>query len=849
MSQSQSQTQSPMDMALKYQAAEGRANEIYDTEGNIKPHWQYLLGSLEAMDKSTLEDRHETAHRILRDDGATYNIYGDSSEGSQTWALDLIPYIIGSEEWSTIEAGLAERAELFNLLLKDIYGDRELIRSGVIPPEALFMHRGFLRACHGINIQSDHHLIHHAVDLMRDDSGQICVLTDRTQAPSGAGYALENRTVMSRVFPSLFRDSHVHRLAGFFQRYRAALANLAPHTDEPRIVLLTPGMHNETAFEHAYVANYLGLHLVQSGDLVVRDNVVYMKSLDGLSRVDVIVRRVDDWYCDPVELRSDSHLGIAALIEAARAGNVAIANPLGSGILENPIFSRYLPEIAKSLLGRELRIPSVNTYWCANPDDWAYVRANVNRLVFKPIDRSTMIKSVSGAQLSHDQQRELLARIEKNPMAYVAQDVLKASLIPAYSDHQLQARPAILRSFAVASGSSYTVMPGGLTRVGQFEDSFVISNQVGALSKDTWILASEPERQISAIDNDDSANRDADLISLPSRVIENLFWMGRYAERAEASLRILRTVFVLLNSEEPLSDSCKPYLFEAVTAVTGTSPGFENANEELLANPEPELVDLVNNPLRMGSVRNNLEAMVNCADQSKELLSSDMLRQINDVRDALCTLDSTLGIDLTSAPEEALDPLVTSLVAIAGLIQESMLRGNGWRFIQLGRKLERALQTSALIKTLVVPEVPEADQKVLIEAMLISSEGLISHRRRYRGKIGVQSSLDLVMMDPTNPRSLVYQLDDLKALIEAIPKQAEKRHELNSELRAVIEAQTCVKLSLLTELSAREDGRRQNLEETLSRVTSLLWSLSTFVSDKYFSHRESAQQLVSNTGF
>ena len=312
-------------------------------------------------------------------------------------------------------------------------------------------------------------------------------------------------------------------------------------------------------------------------------------------------------------------------------------------------------------------------------------------------------------------------------------------------------------------------MPGGLTRVGQFEDSFVISNQVGALSKDTWILASEPELQLSAIDNEDSANRAADLISLPSRVIENLFWMGRYAERAEASLRILRTVFVLLNSEEPLSDSCKPYLFEAVTAVTGTAPGFENASEQLLANPEPELVDLVNNPLRTGSVRNNLEAMVNCADQSKELLSSDMLRQINDVRDALSTLDSTLGIDLTSAPEEALDPLVTSLVAIAGLIQESMLRGNGWRFIQLGRKLERALQTSALIKTLVVPEVPEMDQKVLIEAMLLSSEGLISHRRRYRGKIGVQSSLDLVMMDPTNPRSLIYQLEDLNTLIESIP--------------------------------------------------------------------------------
>ena len=349
-----------VESGMKYNNLPGIQDDAYsEVDGGVKPQWEYLLNSLSDLGPSVLSERQDKARRILRDDGATYNIYGRDQNPSSHWELDVVPSVIGSEDWAVIEAGLLERAELFNLMLRDFYGPRTLIKHRALPPEALLGHGGFLRACQGIQLPGEQDLILHSVDMVRQADGSMCVLSDRTQAPSGAGYVLENRTVMSRVFPSLFRDSHVHRLANFYQRLRIKLMSLSPTGDMPRIVVLTPGGQNETYFEHAYLANYLGYPLVQSGDLVVRNGFVWMKSLDGLERVDIILRRVDDVYCDPVELRSDSQLGVPGLLDVARSGNIVIANPLGSGVLENPILIKYLPEISKCLLGREPRLESV----------------------------------------------------------------------------------------------------------------------------------------------------------------------------------------------------------------------------------------------------------------------------------------------------------------------------------------------------------------------------------------------------------------------------------------------------------------------------------------------------------
>ena len=850
MIQSSSQVSTLQPEELVYRPSGSLRDEVFDAEGKTKAHWEQLLNSFHAIGRTTFEDRINKARRILRDDGATYNIYSDPSAPSNTWELDLVPSLISSSEWATIESGLQERAELFNLLLKDIYGPRNLIRHGVIPPEALFSHKGFLRACHGIQLPGEHQLILHAVDLSRGADGNMCVLTDRTQSPSGAGYALENRTVMSRVLPSLFRNSQVHRLASFFQQMRAKLVSLSPNQEQPRVVILTPGAHNETYFEHAYFANYMGLHLVQSGDLIVRNGYVWMKTLDGLSRVDVILRRVDDLFCDPVELRSDSQLGVPNLLDVARSGRVAIANPLGSGILENPVLLKFLPGISKALLGRELRLQTVDNYWCGDPQDLDYVLNHLDTLVIKPTFRGVDMGSVSGRHLTRQQEQDLRDQIQQQPMQFVAQPLLEAGHLPTYNKGQLLPRPALLRSFAVAHSGSYSIMPGGLTRVGVKETSVEISNQSGAQSKDTWIISSEPH-DTGAMPADEapvSLVREADLISFPSRVVENLFWMGRYAERAEASLRLLRTVFMMLNGEEPVSDNCRRLLLQSVTSVTATQPGFTSGNDALIQEPEKELLRVVADSNSSGSVRSNLNAMLYCADESKELLSSDTLRVINDIRDGLTELDTDLlsGLGMASAPEEALDPLVTALMALSGLAHESMTRDFGWRFMDIGRRLERALQTTTIIRCLVVPETPETDQNVLLQTLLLSLEGLISYRRRYRARMGVQSTLDLVMMDTSNPRSLLHQLEQLSHHIRELPRAPDNRHELPPEERATLQAETLVKLSLLTELSAREDGERTQLKQMLITLKKSLNTISDLISDKYFDHRETSQQLVSS---
>ena len=844
MSQQQTSTSSN---PLEYPKTHGIIDDVYDTQGNVKPEWQYLLQSISELGQKKLSERCNKARRILRDDGATYNIYDDATVPNRTWGLDLIPSVISSTDWATIEAGVSERAELFNLLLKDIYGERRLIKHGIIPPEALFAHSGFLRNCDGIHLPGEHQVILHAVDMVRTEDGSMCVISDRTQAPSGAGYALENRTVMSRIFPSLFRDSHVHRLAPFFQKLRLKLMSLSTSEDMPRVVVLTPGSHNETYFEHAYLANYLGFPLVQSGDLVARNGYIWMKSLDGLARVDVILRRVDDMFCDPVELRSDSHLGVAGLLEVARQGRVVIANPLGSGVLENPVLLKYMPEIGKFLLGREPRLKSAHTYWGGDAKDLEHIEANFNSLLIKSIYRGSGIRSVWAADLTIEEQGTLLAQIKEKPYFYIAQEHLKKSHVPSFSKNGLKPHPAILRTFAVAADASYSVMPGGLTRIGDETSARFVGMQLGSKSKDTWITASEPERTLDNTPSTDSPiiSNDSNLISLPSRVVENLFWMGRYAERAEASLRILRTAFMMINGEEPITAQCKRILLSAVTQITSTQPGFIDAPESLIDMPDEELLLVITDERRIGSIRSTLNAMLHSADQSKELLSSDMMRVINDIRDALGGLNQSISSSLASAPEEALDPLVTALMALSGLTQESMVRTIGWRFMEIGKRIERAIQTIFTVQTLMSKVVTPSEQQTMLSSLLRSLEVLITYRRRYRSRVDLRLGLELVLLDSTNPRSLLFQFEELQSHINQLPKAERRSCELVPEERATLEAITTIKLTRLAQTLETETDERENLTKLLQQLEELVCSVSNVISDKYFDHRVDPQQLVS----
>jgi uncharacterized circularly permuted ATP-grasp superfamily protein/uncharacterized alpha-E superfamily protein len=833
---------------LEYGPQAGLLDETRTADGALKPGWDYLLESVGDLGADAMRQREHKARRILRDDGATYNIYGEPGSPSTSWELDPIPYVIDSEDWAGIEAGLLERSELFNLILRDLYGPRNIIRHGALPPEALFGHGGFLRACQGLQMPGEHELILHAADMVRRPDGSMCVLSDRTQAPSGSGYVLENRTVMSRVFPSLYRDSHVHRIANFYQRLRLKLISLSPSGDIPRIALLTPGTRNETYFEHAYLANYMGFPLVQSGDLVVRNGFLWMKSLDGLKRVDVLLRRVDDEFCDPVELRADSQMGVPGLLETVRTGRLVIANPLGSGVLENPALLKYLPDISMLLLGREPRLASVQTYWAGEQKDLAYITANIPTLIIKNTWRGSNQPSVFGGDLNEAQRQALLAKIHSHRYQFVAQEKLQKSYTPAFNGSSLEPRPTLLRTFSVAADNSYTVLPGGLTRIGTSLDGQFISMQEGSPSKDTWVTASEPERvPIPGITADSlGLSSESALDSLPSRVVENLYWMGRYAERAEASMRLLRTVFVLINGEDPISADAQRILLQTVSEITYTLPGFTTATAAQLAEPEEELMQIVRDGKRLGSVRSTINSMLLAADESKELLSTDTIRVINDVRDALDNLDSDLAGGLASAPEEALDPLVTALAGLSGLTQESMIRGMGWHFIEMGKRIERALQTIATVRGLMGQVSGEVEQSTLLTALLTSMEVLITYRRRGREKRGIELGLELVLLDHRNPRSLLFQLERLQEHLVELPKPGKESGELDAESRALLEASTLVKLSTLPQLLQIKDERRPELEARMTQLSALLREFSRLITDKHFDHRTGSQQLFTS---
>src|SRR5580704_12440352 len=482
-----------------YEPVERVYDETLAADGQVRPHFEPLIRSLEALGRSELTSRWENARRAIRTNGVTYNVYGDPEGTNRSWELDMVPLVISSAEWSHLERALIQRARLLNLILADVYGPQRLLRQGLLPPALLFANPAFLRPCHGIAVPRDLRLHLHGVDLARSPDGQWCVLADRTQAPSGAGYALENRIVISRSLPEPFRDCRVQRLASFFRAQRDALMSLAPQQrDQPKVVLLTPGPYNETYFEHAYLARYLGFTLVEGGDLTVRDRRVFIKTVDGLEPVDVIFRRLDDSFCDPLELSGDSSLGVAGLVEAARAGNVTIANALGSGVIETAAIMPFLPALCRHLLGAELMLPSVATWWGGQPKELQYVLQHLDQLVVKRAFPTEAREPVFGRKLSDHEKSLLAAELRARPDHFVAQEQVPLSAAPVWHRHKMEPRPVVFRTY-VAAGDSYAVMPGGLTRVSSTHDVPIVSMQRGGGSKDTWVLSEGPVSAVTLL--------------------------------------------------------------------------------------------------------------------------------------------------------------------------------------------------------------------------------------------------------------------------------------------------------------------------------------------------------------
>jgi len=822
----------------------GIYDEMLTSEHKMLPYWENFIKTMEEMGGEELESRRREAQRLLRENGVTYNVYGDGQKLTRPWRLDPIPLLISNEEWKVIEAGLKQRAKLLDLILKDLYGKQTLLKQGLLPCELVFAHQGFLPACMGTVPKDGRQLSVYAANLVRGAKGRLWVLDDRTQAPSGSGYALENRAVMMRILPDILRDTHVNRLSGFFKLFDHRLTGMALHNkDNPRVVVLTPGPFNETYFEHAYLAAYLGYTLVQGDDLAVRDGHVWLKSLGGLQPVDVILRRVDDNFCDPLSLRDDSRLGVPGLLEAVRRGNVAVANPLGSSVLENTALLAFLPNLAQHFLAQDLILPSVATWWCGQERERDFVLANMDKLIIKHINRRQANELIIGGELDSAEKARLRAAILAKPHWYVGQERFNFSTVPAFVDHHIEPRNAVLRCFAVADDDGYQVMPGGLTRVAKDREGVVVSNQVGGISKDTWVLVGKseylPPRPVQ-VNRPFVAN--ASTEALTSRAADHLFWVGRYVERIDGSARLLRTILAKFRLSQEYGDGldaeCLAVLLPALNHVTGASLSFPNPRsappQDLLA----VFLALAKDAKKTGSLSANMQAWNYAAVSVRDLWSQDTWRSVDSIQHRWQPRTMT-GIEPL---QTSLDDLVTGIVAFTGLINESMVREAGWLMLDSGRRLERALLLAALLRGTLQAKHGQALSQQVIEAVLAATDSFTVYQRRYRAVMQLPLLLELLLFDPGHPRSVAYQLAQLSGHIAALPREAGNTR-LSVEERLILKAYTDVRLSSVDEVLAttEEAWGYDRLGWLLDSTTQLLWQLASEVAQAYFNHAHTAQ--------
>jgi uncharacterized circularly permuted ATP-grasp superfamily protein/uncharacterized alpha-E superfamily protein len=820
--------------ASYHSPAAGGWDELVDGEGKLRPQWETLAAELDRLGGAhELGRRGEHAQRLIRENGVTYNVYGDPRGLDRPWQLDTLPQVIGGAEWDRVAAGLAQRAHLLDLILADCYGSQRLLHDGLLPPAVLFAHPGFLRPCHELQVPGGRRLHLYAADLVRGPDGQWRVLADRAQAPSGAGYALENRIVLSRALPEIYRECRVRRLAAFFAATRDTLIRLAPrHRDNPRIVLLTPGPYNESYFEHAYLARYLGYTLVEGGDLTVRDDSVFLKTLGGLHPVDVILRRLDDDFCDPLELRNESTLGVAGLVQAARSGNVAIVNALGSGLAQNAALMPLLPGLCRHLLSEDLILPSVESWWCGGKDGLARTLDHLERLVIKPAFGPGRGEPRFGRRLDAAQRAELRARIAARPYAFLAQEEMRFSSTPVWSSGGLQPRPMALRAFAVATSDAYAVMPGGLTRISADPTLPMVSMQRGGGSKDTWVLSDGPVEHISLLR---PAGAAVELrrggIDLPSRVADNLFWFGRYAERAEDCARLLRAA-VLRLADDPGSFAGRELsglvaTLRQVGLLPADAPAPESPGEA-----EDLLLALLHDDVIDWGMPANLHRLHHAAFAVRDRLSNDTWRVVNHLDRELESrppMATRLGDALS-----LLNRLIANLAALAGMGMENTTRGPGWRFLDLGRRLERAMFTADLLRALLAVEDSESGLDLLLD---IADSGL-TYRSRYLTTLQPGAVLDLLLTDVTNPRSLAFQLQSIVDHVAHLPRELDRALP-SAEERLALGIDT--KLRLSDPLALAAAGNAAGLADFLERLSEDMQLLSDSITRAYLSHLVSSR--------
>jgi uncharacterized circularly permuted ATP-grasp superfamily protein/uncharacterized alpha-E superfamily protein len=783
-----------------------------DGDGRIRDHWQALVEGVFEDDARAARRATEFTRRMIVENGVTYNVYADSQGRDRPWILDPLPYLVSAAEWQGIEAGVAQRARLLNAVLGDLYGRQQLLSQGGLPPEIPFGHPNFLWPCLGLRPPGDRWLSIYAADLARSADGRWWVLADRTQAPSGPGYALENRQIVRRAFPELTQSMDVRPLGAFFAALREELLRGAG--EEPLAVVLSAGSFNETYFEHAYLARQLGFPLVEGHDLTVRGESVFLKTLAGLKPVHAILRRLDDDFCDPVELRVDSALGVPGLLRAIRKGNVTIANALGTGVLESAAWLGFLPAVAQQLIGERLTLPSVATWWCGEPPAFDAVVRNLGRLVIKPTFPNQRQGSLFGRNLGAEEREALIARMRARPHAFVAQEHLTFSQAPVWytkNSDGFSPRALGIRVYAIATPQGYKVMPGGLARFASDAHAEIVSMQRGGGSKDIWVLSDSEEATEEAtapLARTDRAQIKAQ--DLPSTLVENLFWMGRYAERCDTKTRLLRATLGLRHNLPFWSqamDICKHF---------GASSVFDVEKRFTLSG--------------------DIARLSECAAQVRGSLSGENWRAMT-----VLTRDFRRAEAARSDARETLDRLLLSLVALAGFAVDDMTQDDGWRLMMIGRRLERLLFLSDVIaRRLKAPSTPLRQE---LEWLLEIGDSAITYRTRYRAPPVWDTTVDLLVYDEKNPRALAFQWRAINTLLIEVAESLGTRPQ--ETLYEPISDLIALKYANFGSDRDLAQASRRILAQALEDLNAAAGQLSEQLTSQHFSHVDFELRAVS----
>ncbi len=769
----------------------GHYDELRDASGALRKPWQTFFSYLGEAGIASLPQSSETIERLIQQNGITYNVYGDQQDQTRPWSLNALPMLITPADWRGISTSLQQRAKLLNAILQDVYGEQRLIRGGYLPGALILGNPGYLRAMQGVKPLGGVYLHVVAFDIARGPDGRWWVIGQRTQTPSGLGYVLENRLTVSRVFPEAYREMRVQHVASSYKRLLESMTSAAAAIADgaPRFALLTPGPYSETYFEHAYLARYLGLPLVEGADLAVRDDKLYLKTMHGLQRIHGLLRRLDDDFCDPLELRADSSLGVPGLLQAIRAGSVVMANALGTSFLESPAVQGFLPAISEYLLNEPLKMPSLNTWWCGEIAAWQDIAPDLHTQVIKPTyatNAATNFQPAIASLLDSDELDAWRRRIGSQPDIYTTQSYLPFSQAPTWQGDEISPRTAMLRVYAIASGDGeWQLLQGGMTRIATV-DPHIVSIQSGGSTLDTWVMTDQQVDTYSMLPNRTRLPRwtaTEQLVS--SRSAESLFWLGRYTERCELMVRLAKEALVLVSTNQ--QDSL-PALNDAIGALGrlhGLIPeGTPSLTKSASVFGRTLIAQLIQRDTR--GLLDNLELLEFSLKAVRDRLPAEHAEIAQTMKHML--MHNTVYPALVGSPNatkprtkrlgrpvprnpidtiEVLDVIGIQLVALVGFQSDRMTRDLGWHMLAAGRLIERLVNLSGILVAFFTHAAVYTPRG--FETLLVLFDSSITYRTRYQRQQDIPALMDLLVTDETNPRSVSCILQALKGEVKHLP--------------------------------------------------------------------------------